>query len=57
MSLTIIVVVALAWCAWLVFDAVQECRRIDAEGTGHRVGRGRDGARPSRLADCLEVRG
>ena len=43
MALIIMVIAALAWCSWLAWDAVQECRRIDR-------------SRPSRLADCVEVR-
>lgn len=43
MALIIMVIVALAWCAWLLYDGIQECRKIDK-------------ARRSRLSDCLEVR-
>ena len=50
MALVIMIIVALAWCAWLLYDGIQECRKIDAGSCG------RDGARPSRLADCVEVR-
>jgi hypothetical protein len=31
MALFIMVILALSWCAWLVWDAVQECRKIDRE--------------------------
>lgn len=31
MAIIIMVIVALAWCAWLIYDAVQECRKIDRE--------------------------
>ena len=43
MAISIIFVVALAWCAWLLYDGIQECRKIDK-------------SRRSRLADCVEVR-
>lgn len=56
MALAVMVIAALAWCSWLAWDAVQECRKIDAGRADLSVGRGRDGARPSRLADCVEVR-
>ena len=50
MSLTIIVAVALAWCAWLVFDAVQECRKIDRQSTNPPI------RHSVNLSDCLEAR-
>ena len=43
MAIAIMFVAALAWCAWLLYDGIQECRKSDK-------------ARRSRLADCLEVR-
>ena len=50
MALVIMVIVALAWCAWLLYDGIQECRKIDRGARGAR-------ALPTvRLSDCLEVR-
>lgn len=43
MAIAIMVIAALAWSAYLAFDAVQECRKIDK-------------ARRSRLANCVEAR-
>ena len=44
MVLIIMVIVALAWCAWLLYDGIQECRKIDRE------------KQAVSLSDCLEVR-
>jgi hypothetical protein len=37
MALIIMVIIALAWCAWLLYDAVQECRKIDRECTARSI--------------------
>ena len=31
MALIIMVIVALAWCAWLLCDCIRECRKIDRQ--------------------------
>lgn len=43
MALIILIIVALAWCAWLLYDGIQECRKIDE-------------AQRSCPSDCVEVR-
>jgi hypothetical protein len=44
MAIAIMFVVALAWCAWLAWDAAQECRKIDRKCAARSI------------SDCLEVR-
>jgi hypothetical protein len=49
MALSITSIVALAWCAWLLYDGIQECRKIDRERSARST-------RSVSLANCLEVR-
>ena len=50
MTISIMFVVALAWCAWLAWDAVQECRKIDRQSVNPTI------RQSVNLSDCLEVR-
>ena len=50
MMLAIIVEVAFLWCAWLAWDAVQECRKIDRQSDNPSI------RQSVNLSDCLEVR-
>ena len=50
MALIIMVIVALAWCAWLLYDGIQECRKIDRERST------RSTCSTRLLSNCLEVR-
>ena len=50
MALIIMVIVALAWCAWLLYDAVQECRKSDRQSVNPTI------RQSVNLSDCLEVR-
>ena len=66
MALIIMVIVALAWSAWLLYDGIRECRKIDREKqvvSGGVMSGGVNSPTPSlthsrlpSLADCLEVR-
>lgn len=66
MALIIMLIVALAWCAWLAWDTVQECRKIDGGKqvmSGGVMSGGVNSPTPSlthsrlpSLSDCLEVR-
>ena len=49
-------ILALSWCAWLVFDCFRECRNIDRGARGARALPGMADHRAVRLSDCLEVR-
>ena len=50
MALIIMVIVALAWCVWLAWDAVKECRKIDRQSVNPTI------CQSVNLSDCLEVR-
>ena len=50
MALIIMVIVALAWCEWLAWDAVKECRKIDRQSVNPKI------RQSVNLSDCLEVR-
>ena len=50
MTLIIMVIVALAWSAWLAWDGIQECRKIDRQSVNPTI------CQAVNLSDCLEVR-
>lgn len=50
MALIIMVIVALAWSAWLLYDGIHECRKIDRQSVNPTI------CQSVNLSDCLEVR-
>ena len=50
MALIIMVIVALAWSAWLLYDGIQECRKIDRQSVNPSI------RQSVNLSDCPEVR-
>ena len=50
MALILMVIVALAWCALLAWDAVQEYRKNDRQSVNPSI------RQSVNLSDCLEVR-
>lgn len=50
MALIIMVIVALAWSAWLLYDGIRECRKIDRQSVNPSI------RQSVNLSDCLEVR-